>query len=468
MTTQACPVCLERYTTYKRRRLGCSFCPAEYCTTCFQFYLLHSGKAAPDCMVCFHALDMAVVRSTTPRTFYHVEYPRYVAQMLLLGERAKLPAAMMILVRHKQIAVLTGELAEAESRGAAEQALVMAEFRRIAAETRVQTLRIRAERDVLQNRAPRAPSRASYGCPVEQCRGLIFVGSKSCALCGGGVCAKCRCVVAQEEHACDPDTVATLELIVRDSRPCPNCQVSITKIDGCDQMWCPQCHTAFSWSRGTIDHGRIHAPGFYEYLRTRGAVPREVGDTGPCAIAGREGECAVVHDLAYLYVVWTARFTTTEVDTLAGYYRRIAAVEHYGRTRFPMVGREDQERQLEKMRLAYLRAVLTEQGWRAQLQALTHKMHRRNELRAVYRMSTATAFEILARTAVAPVAAEGLDAVFTELAALVQMTNAELDRVSREFQTVDLIRVAADYGMLRWSAPPAPVAPPDVGPAVLG
>ncbi|NBP58545.1 hypothetical protein EBU71_18820 [bacterium] len=57
----------------------------------------------------------------------------------------------------------------------------------------------------------------------------------------------------------------------------------IFKIDGCDQMYCMQCHTAFSWKTGVIETGRIHNPHYYEYLRNanNGVIPRELGDA-PC------------------------------------------------------------------------------------------------------------------------------------------------------------------------------------------
>jgi hypothetical protein len=55
----------------------------------------------------------------------------------------------------------------------------------------------------------------------------------------------------------------------------------IHKIDGCDQMFCTKCHTAFSWRTLKIETGRIHNPHWYQWQRERSAdgnIPREPGD----------------------------------------------------------------------------------------------------------------------------------------------------------------------------------------------
>jgi hypothetical protein len=117
-------------------------------------------------------------------------------------------------------------------------------------------------------------------CITKDCKGYLD-NDYVCRLCYIHVCKECH-QEKQDNHICLEENIETVKAVKNDTHPCPNCQTRIFKIDGCDQIFCTQCHTAFSWRTGRIETGRIHNPHYFQWIRTRHVqVPREAGDV-PC------------------------------------------------------------------------------------------------------------------------------------------------------------------------------------------
>ena len=115
-------------------------------------------------------------------------------------------------------------------------------------------------------------------CPKEECKGFLSE-EWFCGLCNVYYCKECNEQLT-EGHECDPEMVKTMQLLNKDSKSCPNCGTVIHKTDGCAQMWCINCHTAFNFTTGQIETGRIHNPHFIEFRR-KNIGSREHGDI-PC------------------------------------------------------------------------------------------------------------------------------------------------------------------------------------------
>jgi hypothetical protein len=114
-------------------------------------------------------------------------------------------------------------------------------------------------------------------CTTEKCSGYFTHDNHKhknigeCKICRNISCVNCLVKLDDEskhsQHTCDPDLVSTVKLIKESTVPCPECKTNIFKIQGCDQMFCTSCNTAFDWKTGEKVTGRIHNPHYFQYLQ---------------------------------------------------------------------------------------------------------------------------------------------------------------------------------------------------------
>lgn len=214
-------------------------------------------------------------------------------------------------------------------------------------------------------------------CIKSECKGFLnddFV----CGLCSIFVCSDCH-EIKEEGHVCLQENIDSVIAINTETRPCPTCHTRIFKVNGCDQMFCMQCHTAFSWDTGRIDHGRIHNPHYFEWLRNRNLrMPREMGDV-PC---GGLPSIQEIQDKLDVLDVPIAEYICIGVVHKMAEYIQNKEIQKY----HVAAGREEE---LNFASIDYLAGAISERQWRNKLYQLEKRKEMNTEKRLILDMMLA-------------------------------------------------------------------------------
>jgi hypothetical protein len=279
ITMGDCGICCETYNLKNHTKVECQFCDFSSCRECVQRYIL-STTNDPHCMNCKNAWNREYVDQHCTKVFRNKQFKTHRETVLVERERCLLPQTQELVVRKKQElnAIKLLEQCREEQR----------RQRQLQHELENQIYHLRAGHAVEPEGAPK--KNFVRKCPIGDCRGFLSDKWK-CELCDSQICKKCNEIDQGEEHECDPNNVETVKMLNKDTKPCPACGTMIFKISGCNQMWCPDCHTAFDWASGRIETGVIHNPHFYEFQRRTGGgqANRNLGDI-PCGGTPSLGE----------------------------------------------------------------------------------------------------------------------------------------------------------------------------------
>ena len=92
-----------------------------------------------------------------------------------------------------------------------------------------------------------------------------------CKLCNCKICSNCN-KEFNDNHKCNDDDIITILSIKQGAKNCPGCNIPIFKTEGCDHMFCVNCHCMFNWSNLKITKTTTN-PLYYEWMRNRGLTP---------------------------------------------------------------------------------------------------------------------------------------------------------------------------------------------------
>ena len=422
-TDEECMICMDPFNKGRRRRIECPGCQKGCCASCFRQHLLLSSSTDPECAGCKHKLSLEFVAENTPKVFHNTEYRKKRARDLLSQERSLLPATQLLVVDERERKQRQEQIWE-----------IMDEAKYL----RFRLKEIQGEIAELQSRTHEGKEEKKerkkfiMGCPVPECRGFLSQGWK-CGTCGTHVCSKCRVPKEgknDDEHVCKENDVATAKLLSKETKPCPSCAVPIFKISGCDQMWCIECKTPFSWKTGMPVTGVIHNPHFYQWQRANngGVAPRR-GERYDC------GGMPWIRTLRYIMRERGYNFPNWEEC-----HRSVGHVRGHVMPRYPQrVGVEDHG----DLRLKFLLKDIDEDEWLTQLRRRQKKVEKNQEVHNILDMYVVTLTDLFQRFAT-----DHFD-IREEAAALRKYVNNQLENISRRYNNV-VPFIVKDWSIGMW------------------
>jgi hypothetical protein len=255
--SENCQICVEN-----AKLIPCSACNYEACKTCIKRFILEKESDIGTCMNCNTAYTRATMVDMLGITFVKDVFTKHQHKVRINRHKLVLPSLQPIAEKQIKIEDLEKDIAE----------LTKIIFQK-------------KEEIFTLNTTKKTAVEIKYirPCSVANCNGFLNT-NWSCGICSIKTCKDCFETILDDEHVCKDESKATAALIKKDTKCCPKCGTGIYKIEGCDQMWCTNCQTAFSWKTGKIEEGRIHNPHYFNHLRAMavdGEIRREEGDVLP-------------------------------------------------------------------------------------------------------------------------------------------------------------------------------------------
>ena len=364
-----CNICVEDITS-TRYCIPCSFCDFEACNICWKTYFLEHSECI--CMSCKKTWTRKYTSKKFDKKFLNVTFKKQRENLLFEKEKALLPATQPIVETEIRVEEIDNELKKLRK--------AINKLKSRVGELNREKYRIRNNTNS-KTESSRVFIRA---CSNSDCRGFLNQ-DWSCSLCNRKTCKECF-EQDEEDHKCDPNSVSTAKLLARDTKPCPNCGTQIFKIEGCDQMYCTQCHTPFSWKTGAIEKGVIHNPHYFEYIRNNPNSQYQNPNFQQC---GREIDNRFIN---ILRGVLDNSIGTNSVKNLI--FSRCRNIIHIREIELPKF-RVDRLRNNQDLRVKYLQKELTEEQFKKTLQKREKDIAKRTELYDILQLLVISGTDIL-------------------------------------------------------------------------
>lgn len=426
-----CSICCETFNKSTRKPIECNYCQFQTCRVCSRTYILQSINE-PSCMSCKVPWGTDFIWQSFTHVFYNTELETHRANILFEREKLQLPETQHKIYCEQlraEILPLDDMVFFYENTNIKPTYYPMvlkriAEIREVIGYTRIS-----------MNDARRKIDAVVRGCPQENCKGFITKSSFKCGVCSTKLCNQCHIILVtnDEEHICNKEDIETAKILTTNTKPCPKCREMIYKIDGCDQMWCIMCHTAFSWKTNEIEN-HIHNPHYYEWMRRNGqTIPRADGDQPVC---NPQGEL-VRPELHYLNRL---PLTPQQKECMLAVHRLIG---HLQWSEIPRLNRQidmgSSEEMKELFRKNYLRNLITEEQWKKTLISNLKKTEKWTKVKDVMLLFNRISIEQFHLILAANTTAEQYDECFMTIRGIRKYCNEVFQQLVKQYPMVPYV-----------------------------
>jgi hypothetical protein len=403
-----CSICCEPFNKSNRCKINCKTCDSDHvaaCQSCAKRYILDQ-PTDPSCMVCKVEWDTEFLSNNFTKVFVNKELKNHRENYLLEKQIAMLPETQEYA---EQLKLIEG-LEKQKKIVLIKKRKLEKELRKLNTDIRQIDITVSEIKHGTYNK-DKPKSQFIYKCPVNNCNGFLNERFE-CGICDNKICRHCM-EIKGEDHECDEDKKETVKLLRQDTKPCPKCGELIHKLpNGCDQMYCIKCHTAFSWRTGQLERGHIHNPEYYRWMRENGRdIPRNPLDVryDPCGnqIIDYTSLLRIVRNYFPSRTVQSTRaplvynnpviYDSQQTVIIANMHRMIGHI-NYLNTSYQNENRYE-EQHLRTMRANYILNNLTKDEFKKKLQMLEKKNNKSKKMNDVWNLLRLVLIEYIGKIA---------------------------------------------------------------------
>lgn len=477
MPPSECGVCCEGFNKSTRKKIQCNYCEFDVCVGCTEKYLLDCTQD-PHCMNCRHAWNRENMETYFTKKFYTTDYKKHREDVMFQRQLSMMPETQQYVERERtrieyaqKTVAMNAELKKKKIEKLQlnikntyqmtpderiQHAIALGEVTKCISNIMIDVNTNQRIALVVVGREGEPAERRQFirACPADGCKGFLSTQWK-CGLCKVHVCNDCHEIKKEAgdgaggsrdgaggEHVCSADNLATAKLLAADSKACPKCASMIFKIEGCSQIWCTVCHTAFDWRTGKIETGVIHNPHYYEYQRQQngGVAPRVPGDIpgGMCGGGVPNFYTLNTHVRQLLGLPLNPYHTTDKfeekkiADDIGIIHRMHGHIQNVELHRFapPNVLNDNRD-----LRVRYMLNSLSDAEFKTALQQREKANDKKREITMVLQTYQAIIAENLTAIPECTTAAE-IEAIYKRMVDLREYINDSLERIAKRYANV--------------------------------